>query len=68
MPTVPKSPALHWRHDRDFLTRIQIVIAIDKFQASADQNALIMSMKRRFLRINLFEQFANSRALRKLKL
>jgi hypothetical protein len=27
-----------------------------------------MGTKRRFLRVNLFEQFANSRALRKLKL
>src|SRR6266481_4518944 len=68
MPAVPNSPALHRRHDRDFLARIQLVIAIDKFQASADQNAFVMSTKRRSLRINLFEQFANSRALRNLEL
>ena len=36
MPAVPNSPALHRRHDRDFLTRIQLVIAIHKFQARAN--------------------------------
>ena len=36
MPAVPNSTALHRRHNRDFLPRIQLVIAIDKFQARAN--------------------------------
>jgi hypothetical protein len=68
MAAVRNSTALHRRHDRDFLPGIQLVIAIDKFQVSADQNALVMGTKRGFLSINPFEQFANSRALRKVKL
>ncbi len=30
------SPALHWRHDCDFLACVQGVIAINKFKAYAD--------------------------------
>jgi hypothetical protein len=32
----PMSPALHWRHDCDFLAGMRDVIAINKFKARAD--------------------------------
>src|SRR6516165_7770483 len=58
--------ALHWRHDGNLLARFELVVAIDKFHARTDQNALVVSAKCRSFRISHLEQFAYSRAFRKI--
>jgi hypothetical protein len=60
------SPALRWRHDGNLVARFQFVIAIDKFNACANQNALVMATKRRLFRIDLVEQVAHSGPFREI--
>lgn len=36
------SPALHRRHDRNFLAGFQFIIAIDKLHTGSDQNTFVV--------------------------
>src|SRR5439155_26967398 len=62
------SPALHRRHDGNLLARVQLVIATNKFQTCGNQNAVVMRTKCGSFRIQLLEQIANRRTVRKLEL
>jgi len=62
------SPALYWRHDRDLFAGFQLVIAIDKLHASADQNCFVMPTHLRFQRVNLLKQIAHGRSGRKINI
>ena len=67
MPALPDSTALHGRHDRNLLARLQFVITIGKFYSCADQNTFVVRPKGRLLRIDLVQQIANSCSFRQIE-
>ena len=60
------SSSLHRRHDCDLVPRFDLVVAIDEFNASADQNSFIMDAQGRNLRIKLLKQICDRRVAGKI--
>jgi hypothetical protein len=58
------SPALHGRHDRNFVSRREFEISIDEFHACPNQDALVMLPKFRLVRIEVHKQVANGGPVR----
>jgi hypothetical protein len=58
------SPALHGRHDRNFVSRREFEISIDELHACPNQDALVMLPKFRLVRIKVHKQVANGGPVR----
>jgi hypothetical protein len=58
------SPALHGRHDRNFVSRREFEISIDEFHACPNQDALVVLPKFRLVRIELPKQVADGGPVR----
>jgi len=55
---------LHGRHDRNFVSRRELEISIDKFHARRNQDALVMLPKFRLVRVELPKQVADGGPIR----
>ena len=58
------SPALHGRHDRNFVSGRELEISIDKFHTRRNQDALVMLPKFRLVRVELPKQVADGGSIR----
>lgn len=62
----PRSAALDGRHDGDLIARLDGMIAPDKIDTGANENAVIMGAERRDLFIKLVEQIGHRCSLSKI--